>query len=71
VFDCALRLRLHWGCQLFLAARWNSTATSASTGQPLYPLVITGALFSIAPLIALFLYLRRYIISGLMLGSWK
>ena len=50
---------------------WNSTATSAGTGQPLYPLVITGALFSIAPLIVLFLYLRRYIISGLMLGSLK
>ena len=52
-------------------AVWNSTATSAGTGQPLYPLVITGALFSIAPLIVLFLYLRRYIISGLMLGSLK
>ena len=58
---------------------WNSTATNAGSGQPLYPLVITGALFSIAPLIVLFLYLRRsiisyvrrYIISGLMLGSLK
>ena len=52
-------------------AVWNSTATNAGSGQPLYPLVITGALFSIAPLIVLFLYLRRYIISGLMLGSLK
>ena len=50
---------------------WNSTATSAGTGQPLYPLVITGALFSIAPLIVVFPYLRGYIISGLMLGSLK
>jgi ABC-type glycerol-3-phosphate transport system permease component len=32
---------------------------------------VTGALFSIAPLIVLFLSLRRYIISGLMLGSLK
>lgn len=52
-------------------AVWNSTASNPASGQPLYPLVITGALFSIAPLIALFLYLRRYIISGIMLGSLK
>jgi multiple sugar transport system permease protein len=52
-------------------ALWNSTATNAASGQPLYPLVITGALFSIVPLIVLFLYLRRYIMTGLFLGSLK
>lgn len=52
-------------------AVWNSTANNAGSGQPLYPLVITGSLFSILPLIVLFLYVRRYIISGIMLGSLK
>ncbi len=52
-------------------AVWNSTASNAGSGQPLYPLVITGALFSIAPLIVLFLYLRRYIISGILQGGLK
>ena len=52
-------------------AVWNSTAHTTGSGQPLYPLVITGALFSILPLIVLFLYVRRYIISGIMLGSLR
>lgn len=52
-------------------AVWNSTAATPGVGQPLYPLVIIGALFSITPLVVLFLYLRRYIINGLMLGSLK
>lgn len=50
-------------------AVWNSTANATGSGQPLYPLVITGALISIVPLIVLFLYVRRAIISGIMLGS--
>jgi len=52
-------------------AIWQSTANSPGTSQPLYPLVITGALFSILPLIVLFLYLQRYIVSGLTLGSYR
>lgn len=52
-------------------AVWNSTASRPGTGQPLYPLVLTGSVVCILPLIALFLFLRRYIVNGLTLGSMR
>jgi multiple sugar transport system permease protein len=52
-------------------AVWQSTVNSPGSGEPLYPLVLAGSLVSIVPLIVFFLYLRRYIVSGLTLGSLK
>lgn len=50
-------------------ANWNVQATSGSGSLALYNIVITGALLSIIPLIAAFLFLQRYWKSGLSLGS--
>lgn len=52
-------------------ASWNDQATSGGGAQILFPLVITGALIAIIPLIALFLSLQRYWQSSLALGSGK
>ena len=37
--------------------------------QKLYPLIVTGSLVAIVPLIILFLILQRYWRSGTLLGS--
>ena len=52
-------------------ASWNSLATAGGGAQPLYPLVITGALVSIVPIIVAFLFLQRYWQGGLTFGSLK
>ncbi|MCL2463990.1 MAG: carbohydrate ABC transporter permease [Micrococcales bacterium] len=54
---------------------WQQTAGAAAAGSgsgpPLYPIVITGSLVSILPLILAFLFLQRYWQSGLAAGSVK
>lgn len=52
-------------------AAWNSQAGSGGGSQILFPLVITGSLLAIAPLIALFLFLQRYWQASLTLGAVK
>jgi len=49
---------------------WNDQATTAG-GQAVFNLVITGALLTILPLLAVFLLLQRYWQSGLATGSVK
>jgi multiple sugar transport system permease protein len=52
-------------------ASWNELASAGGGAQPLYPLVITGALVSIVPIIVSFLFLQRYWQGGLTFGSLK
>jgi multiple sugar transport system permease protein len=53
--------------------QWNAAATGASTvgTAQLYPLVITGSLLAIIPLVIAFLVLQRFWQSGLSAGSVK
>lgn len=55
--------------------QWNSQATGAAgsgaTTTGFYPLVITGSLLAVVPLIVAFLFLQRYWQSGLAAGSVK
>jgi multiple sugar transport system permease protein len=50
--------------------QWNAQATGAGA-QPIYNLVLTGALLSIIPIVLAFLVLQRYWQSGLTAGSVK
>jgi multiple sugar transport system permease protein len=52
-------------------ASWNQQATAGAGAQALFPLVITGSLLAIVPLIAVFLVLQRYWQSGLATGGVK
>ncbi|MEJ7842883.1 MAG: carbohydrate ABC transporter permease [Rubrobacter sp.] len=52
-------------------ASWNSLASAGGGAQPLYPLVITGALVSILPIVVAFLFLQRFWQGGLTFGSLK
>ncbi|BDR53234.1 ABC transporter permease [Bombiscardovia nodaiensis] len=50
---------------------WNEQATGSSTPEPIYNLVIAGALLTVIPIIIIFLMLQRYWESGLTAGSVK
>jgi multiple sugar transport system permease protein len=51
-------------------SNWNALAsTPGQSPIPLYPLVVTGALVSIVPLIVAFLFLQRFWRGGLVFGS--
>lgn len=52
-------------------ASWNDLASGGGGAQNLYPLVITGSLVSIIPIILAFLFLQRYWQGGLTFGSMK
>jgi len=55
-------------------AQWNSLATGDNSGGPVvnfYPLVVTGSVLAIIPLVVAFLFLQRYWQSGLAAGSVK
>lgn len=52
-------------------ASWNQLAGAGGGAQSLYPLVITGALVAIVPIIVAFLFLQRYWQGGLTFGSLK
>lgn len=53
--------------------QWNSQATGGSTvgTAQLYPLIVTGSLLAIVPLVIAFLFLQRFWQSGLASGSVK
>nr|WP_313276891.1 carbohydrate ABC transporter permease [Timonella senegalensis] len=50
--------------------QWSAQATGAAA-QPIYNLVLTGAVLTILPIIIVFLFLQRYWQSGLTAGSVK
>jgi len=51
---------------------WNQQSLFPSTGsEVLYSLVVTGSLLSIIPLIVIFIFMQRYLRSGLTLGAVK
>jgi multiple sugar transport system permease protein len=52
-------------------ASWNALAGAGGGAQSLYPLVITGALVAVVPIIVAFLFLQRYWQGGLTFGSMK
>jgi multiple sugar transport system permease protein len=52
-------------------AQWNSQASAGGGAQALFPLVITGSLVGIVPIIVAFLFLQRYWQGGLTFGSLK
>jgi multiple sugar transport system permease protein len=51
-------------------SQWSSQATGVAA-QPIFNLVITGALLTIVPIVVAFLFLQRYWQSGLSAGSVK
>lgn len=50
---------------------WVNNLQTASVGKPLYPLIMIGAFISILPMMALFIALKKYITSGIAMGSVK
>jgi Binding-protein-dependent transport system inner membrane component len=50
---------------------WNQMTSAGGGAQPLYPLVITGVLVSVIPLMITFLFLQRYWQGGLTFDSLK
>jgi multiple sugar transport system permease protein len=50
---------------------WNALAGAGGGAHSLYPLVITGALVAVVPIIFAFLFLQRYWQGGLTFGSLK
>ncbi|MCC5947355.1 MAG: carbohydrate ABC transporter permease [Nitriliruptoraceae bacterium] len=52
-------------------ASWNANAAAGGGSRLLFPIVITGSLIAIVPLIAMFIALQRYWKSGLSLGAVK
>lgn len=52
---------------------WNKLANAGgvSIAEPLYPLVITGSLLAVLPLIVAFIFLQRYWQSGIAAGGVK
>jgi multiple sugar transport system permease protein len=50
---------------------WNSQASAGGGAQALFPLIITGSLVSIVPIILAFLFLQRFWQGGLTFGSLK
>lgn len=52
-------------------ASWNALAGAGGGAQAIYPLVITGSLIAVAPIVVSFLFLQRYWQGGLTLGGLK
>lgn len=50
---------------------WVNNLQTASMGKPLYPLILIGAFVSILPMMILFVALKKYITSGIAMGSVK
>ncbi|WP_170105291.1 carbohydrate ABC transporter permease [Desmospora activa] len=50
---------------------WMANLNTAGAGEPLYPLILIGAFLSILPMLILFPLLRKYIVSGIAMGSIK
>jgi multiple sugar transport system permease protein len=81
--DGAGELRIFWSVALRVLSTpelyplsvglvsWNELAAAGGGAQPLYPLVITGALVSVIPIMITFLFLQRFWQGGLTFGSLK
>jgi multiple sugar transport system permease protein len=52
-------------------ASWNDQASAGGGAQAVFPLVITGALVGILPIIVVFLFLQRFWQGGLTFGSLR
>jgi multiple sugar transport system permease protein len=52
-------------------ATWNAQASAGGGAQAVFPLVLTGALVGIVPIIVVFLFLQRFWQGGLTFGSLK
>ena len=52
-------------------AAWNSQASAGGGAQALFPLILTGSLVGIVPIILAFLFLQRFWQGGLTFGSLK
>jgi multiple sugar transport system permease protein len=52
-------------------ASWNALASGGGGAQVVFPLVITGALVGVGPIIVVFLFLQRFWQGGLTFGSLK
>lgn len=52
-------------------ANWYATASNTSGGQNLHAIILAGALISVIPIIATFLFTQRYWQSGLAAGAVK
>ena len=50
---------------------WVSNLRGQGVGEPMYPLVMLGAFISIFPMLLLFTFMRKYITSGITMGSVK
>lgn len=50
---------------------WIANLNTAGTGTPLYPLIMIGSFMSILPMLIAFPFLRKYITSGISMGSVK
>ena len=50
---------------------WVSNLRTLGGGQKMYPLIMVGAFISIFPMLVLFTVLRKYITSGITMGSIK
>ena len=50
---------------------WTANLNTAGAGKPLYPLIMLGSFVSIVPMLVIFPFLRKYITSGIALGSIK
>jgi len=52
-------------------AQWQAKASGGGGAEALFSTVITGSMVSIIPLLAAFLFLQRYWVSGMSLGAVK
>ncbi|KPV43968.1 carbohydrate ABC transporter permease [Alicyclobacillus ferrooxydans] len=50
---------------------WVGNLNTAGTGMPLYPLIMIASFLSVIPMLILFGVLRKYITSGITMGSVK
>lgn len=51
--------------------QWNAMANGGSGSEALYPLLLTGSLLAIVPLVVAFVFLQRFWQSGLATGAVK
>jgi multiple sugar transport system permease protein len=50
---------------------WTTILNSPGAGEPMYPVILVGSFISILPMLVLFPFLRKYIASGITMGSIK
>lgn len=50
---------------------WVANLNAIGVGEPLYPLIMIASFISIFPMLVMFTFLRKYITSGITMGSIK